>query len=252
MACCSVSFASTRSSIARSAVGRSDAPINRTASSRAEPVIARGLCPHLVAGPIVWSAPWPAGSRARGCAARRVRVPGRSGHGSAPPRGRPRGERPENASHSSRGTPGDLEVPAILAGALLDRVSLSYELVGERGAVERAHLPRGAEDRPRGDRHDPVVLTDSACDHDMAVQLRVRRLRRPSTPRAVVCRYSVAITSLACSSTTWPLIATAHDRHLLSQVRGSSARPPRRGPARSARAATDRRAPTPPRRTSAR
>ena len=74
------------------------------------------------------------------------------------------------------GDTSDLEVPSILAGALLDRVSLSHELVGERGAVERAELPRGAKERPRSDRHDPVVLTDSAGDHDVAVQLRVRRL----------------------------------------------------------------------------
>jgi hypothetical protein len=43
---------------------------------------------------------------------------------------------------------GDLEVPAVLAGALLDRVPLPHKLLGERRAVERSQLPRGSEDRP--------------------------------------------------------------------------------------------------------
>ena len=70
----------------------------------------------------------------------------------------------------------ELEVPAVLARALLDRVPLPHELLGERGAVERPELPRAAEDRPRRDGHDPVVLADRAGDDDVAVQLRVRRL----------------------------------------------------------------------------
>ena len=67
------------------------------------------------------------------------------------------------------GDAGDLEVPAILARAMFDRVSLAHELVGERGAVERAELPCAAEDRPRRDGHDPVVLADGASDDYMAV-----------------------------------------------------------------------------------
>ena len=49
--------------------------------------------------------------------------------------------------------PGDLEVAAVFAGALLDRIALRGELVRERRAVERADLPRAsgrsAARRPR-------------------------------------------------------------------------------------------------------
>ena len=120
----------------------------------------------------------------------------------------------EQASRHAR----DLEVLAVLAGAPLDRIALPGQLLGERGAVERAQLPRRAEDRPRGDRDDPVVLPHRAGDDDMAVQLRVGRLRPADPARGrvpVLGRdhvLGVLLHDLA-------VVAAAHHRHLLAQIR---------------------------------
>ncbi len=78
--------------------------------------------------------------------------------------------------------PGDLEVPAVAARALLDRIPLPRQLFGQRGAVKRPHLPRTTEHRPRSDRDDALVLTDGPRDHDMRMQLRVRCLGARDTP----------------------------------------------------------------------
>src|SRR5450759_5590124 len=84
--------------------------------------------------------------------------------------------------------PGDLEVLAVPAGALLDRVALPCQLLRERRAIERPDLSDAAEDRARGDGHDAVVLPDRAGDHDVGMQLRVRRLNATHSPG---CRVAV-------------------------------------------------------------
>jgi hypothetical protein len=118
----------------------------------------------------------------------------------------------------SLGNPGDLEVTAVLAGALIDLIATLGELVCERRAVVGADLPRGAEDRPRGDRDDPPVLAHGARDHDMAVQLRVGRVAIHHAPGGgvPVLRghqvHGVLLHDL-------PAVAPAHGRHRLGEVR---------------------------------
>jgi len=82
--------------------------------------------------------------------------------------------------------PGDLEVPAVLPGTPVDRKTALLQLLRERGAVVRAQLPCGVEDRPGGDRDDPPVLPDRARDDHMAVQMRVRHVTLHHAPRGRV------------------------------------------------------------------
>jgi hypothetical protein len=65
---------------------------------------------------------------------------------------------------------GDLEILAVLAGALFDLVAESGELLGEHGAVVGAKLAGSTEHRPRRDSHDPLVAAaDRARDDDVAM-----------------------------------------------------------------------------------
>ena len=125
------------------------------------------------------------------------------------------------------------------------------QLLRERRAVERADLPQAAEDRPGGDRDDAVVLADRAGDHDMGVQLRVRRLGAASRP-------SRSCGGRRSRSRPWPAppppVRRSGGAPPAPAPSGipSTARPPWRAPPRSARAATGPPAPTPPTPTSGR
>jgi hypothetical protein len=112
----------------------------------------------------------------------------------------------------------DLEIPAALPGAAFDAIAALGELVRERRAVVRAELPRGAEDRPRGDRDQPTVLADRARDYDVAVDLRVRRtaLENPACGRVPVLRRNEINCVLLDQL---PVVTAAHRRHRLRQVR---------------------------------
>ena len=124
-----------------------------------------------------------------------------------------RGERVEQTARH----PGDLEVAAMFAGASLDRITplLRARARAPSGSTHRPPVRSGRSAgkrprrsaRPRGSRRDD----------DVAVQLRVGRLRTDD-PAAVVCRYSAAISSRACSSTYLAAVAAAHDRHRLGEV----------------------------------
>jgi hypothetical protein len=144
---------------------------------------------------------------------------------------------------------GELEVAPILASRAPDLIALASELLGERRAVVGAELACGAEDRPRRDGDDPLVLANHAADHDMTVQLRVGRLRAAD---AAGRRVSV----LGSDHVLGPLlddlavVAAAHHRDLLAQIPDSALD----GPCVRLldRAATNRRAPTRSRPTLAR
>jgi hypothetical protein len=113
----------------------------------AEPVLAAGLCPH--------SLQVRACGQLLGAAVLEREVAQLAAFGCAAVAGMETLGRPCDLS----GAPGehlaqlagnflDLEVSAVLAGALLDRVPLVDQLVGERGAIERPQLPCTAEDWP--------------------------------------------------------------------------------------------------------
>src|SRR5450759_1494311 len=110
----------------------------------------------------------------------------------------------------------DLEVAAVSARALLDRVALPRQLLRQCRAVERAHLTRTTKHRPGGDRDDPVIVTHRARDHDMRMQLRVRRLSTRDTPRrrVAVCGRDQILRRLLDDLSA---VAAAHHRHPLTQ-----------------------------------
>ncbi len=111
----------------------------------------------------------------------------------------------------------ELEVLPFLPCALLDREALLGELLRQGGAVERPDLTRATEHGPRPDRDDPVILTHRACDHDMAVQLGVRRLGAGDTPcgGVAVGRRDHVLRMLLDDLA---VIATTHHRNALLQV----------------------------------
>ena len=112
---------------------------------------------------------------------------------------------------------GDLEVLAVLARPLLDRITLLGKLLRQRRAVEGSDLTRATEHGTRADRDDPVILTHRPRDHDMAVQLRVRRLSAGDTPG---CRVAVGGRDhiLRVLFDHLAVVAATHDRHPLLQV----------------------------------
>ena len=70
----------------------------------------------------------------------------------------------------------DLEILAVPAGRLFDRIPLCGEFLSERGAVEGADLARRTKYRPGGHRDDPIILAYRARDDDMTVELRIGRV----------------------------------------------------------------------------